>query len=80
MSADATERANAYLQNALKKSYDQALKDHIADYQNYFNRVSLDLGVTDSVKNPTDMRLEQFAKWKRSATGCHSIFSLGVIC
>jgi alpha-L-fucosidase 2 len=62
LSADADENANACLQNALKKSYNQALKDHIADYQSYFKRVSIDLGVTDSVKNPTDKRLEQFAK------------------
>jgi alpha-L-fucosidase 2 len=62
ISAYAGERVNNYLQNALKKNYDQILKDHIADYQKYFNRVSLDLGVTDAVKNPTDVRLEQFAK------------------
>jgi alpha-L-fucosidase 2 len=62
ISADAAERINSYLQNALKKNYDQVLKDHIADYQKYFNRVSLDLGTTDAVKNPTDVRLEQFAK------------------
>ncbi len=61
ISGNASDRANAYLQNALKKSYDQALKDHIADYQSYFNRVTLDLGVTDSVKNPTDIRVEQFS-------------------
>ena len=36
ISASASERVDAYLQNALKKSYDQALKDHITDYQNYF--------------------------------------------
>jgi len=60
--ANADERADTYFQNALKKSWDQALEDHIADYQNYFKRVSLDLGVTDSVKNPTDIRLEQFAR------------------
>jgi alpha-L-fucosidase 2 len=62
ISADADERANAYLQKALIKNYDQALKDHVADYQNFFKRVTLDLGVSDSVKNPTDIRLEQFAK------------------
>jgi alpha-L-fucosidase 2 len=62
ISANADERANQYLQNALKKNYDQVLKDHISDYQKYFKRVSLDLGVTESVKNPTDVRLEQFAR------------------
>ncbi len=62
ISADAGARADAYLQNALKKNYDQALSDNIAAYQKYFNRVSLDLGITDSVKNPTDVRIEQFAE------------------
>jgi alpha-L-fucosidase 2 len=62
ISANASERADDYLQNALKKSYDQAMKDHIADYQTYFKRVSLDLGVTDAIKNPTDVRLEKFAR------------------
>ncbi|MDZ7723872.1 MAG: hypothetical protein U5R06_13955 [candidate division KSB1 bacterium] len=40
----------------------QVLNDHIADYQRYFNRVRLYLGVTDSVNNPTDIRIEQFAQ------------------
>ena len=60
INADAGERANTILQNALKKNDEQILKDHIADYQHYFNRVRIDLGVTDSVKNPTDVRIEQF--------------------
>ena len=62
ISGDAGERAKTYLQKAFKKNYEQALKDHIADYQRYFKRVSLDLGVTDSVKNPTNIRIEQFAQ------------------
>jgi alpha-L-fucosidase 2 len=61
ISANANKRADTYLRNAMNKNWDQALEDHIADYQSYFNRVSLDLGVTDSVKNPIDIRLEQFA-------------------
>jgi alpha-L-fucosidase 2 len=62
ISGDAGAQADAYLQNALKKNYEQALDDNIAAYQKYFDRVSLDLGVTDSVKNPTDVRIEQFAE------------------
>jgi alpha-L-fucosidase 2 len=62
ISGNADERANVNLQNALKKNYSQVLADHIADFQKYFNRVNLDLGVTDSVKNPTDIRLERFVK------------------
>jgi alpha-L-fucosidase 2 len=62
ISANSAERANTFLQKALKKSYGQILQDHITDYQHYFNRVQIDLGVTDSVKNATDIRIAQFAK------------------
>ncbi len=62
ISGNADERATTFLQKALEKKYKKILKDHIADYQNYFDRVSLDLGVTSAVKNPTDVRLEQFAR------------------
>ena len=61
VSANASERVNAYLQKALKKKYDLVLKDHVADFQSYLNRVKLDLGVTDAAKNPTDVRLAEFA-------------------
>jgi alpha-L-fucosidase 2 len=61
VSANATERVNAYLQKALKKKYDQALKDHVADFQNYFSRVKLDLVITDAAKKPTNVRLAEFA-------------------
>src|SRR5690606_32030639 len=59
---NAEERAGAYLQKAIENSPDKILKYHIADYQNYFKRVHLDLGVTDSVKKPTDIRFIEFAK------------------
>lgn len=62
VSANATERTTAYLQNALKKNYNQILKDHVADFQKYYNRVKLDLGVTDAIKKPTNVRLAEFAK------------------
>ncbi len=54
------EKAAAYLSSAIKKPYRQALSDHISRYKKYFDRVQLDLGTTDSIKNPTDIRLEQF--------------------
>ena len=62
LSANEAERATNYLQKVLKKNYDQILKDHVADFQNYFDRVKLDLGVTDAIKNPTNVRLADFAK------------------
>ena len=62
ISANAGDRASAYLESAFKKNYAQALKDHVSAFQKYFHRVSIDLGKTDSVKNPTNVRIEQFAK------------------
>lgn len=62
LSANTAERVDTWLRNALNKSYDKAFENHIADYQSFFKRVSLDLGVTDAAKNPTDIRLEQFAR------------------
>jgi alpha-L-fucosidase 2 len=61
LSADQEQRAAAYLNKAQKKSYAQLLNDHVAAYQKYFNRVRLDLGTTDSIKNPTDIRIAGFA-------------------
>ena len=61
ISADAAQRAIAYLEKALKRNYEQSLKEHIADYQRYFKRVSIDLGVTEAAKNPTDVRVAEFA-------------------
>jgi alpha-L-fucosidase 2 len=49
------------LENASRKSFEQLEKNHIADYQYFFNRVQLDLG-KDSVRNlPTDERLKRYA-------------------
>jgi alpha-L-fucosidase 2 len=60
ISADPGTRADACIQSALKKTYAQALEDNIAAYQNFFKHVSIDLGRTDSVKKPTDVRIAEF--------------------
>ena len=62
ISGNAEDQAQKYLSAALNKEYAKMLKSHTAFYQDYFNRVSLDLGQTDSVKNPTDVRIEQFSR------------------
>ena len=61
LSADENVIANAYLYKAYLKKYADLLKQNITAYQKYFNRVTLDLGTTDSVMNPTDRRLAGFA-------------------
>ena len=62
ISGDPNLLADSYLEKVKSKNYDQIVKDHIADYQKYFKRVNIDLGITDSVKNPTDKRIKNFAK------------------
>jgi len=54
-------RAENYLAAVVKKSYIGLMTDHVRTYQKYFKRVSLDLGITDSIKNPTDIRIRDFA-------------------
>ncbi len=61
ISADPAARAARYVRAAMKKPYRRILADHIAAYRKYFDRVTLDLGRTDSVKNPTDVRIARFA-------------------
>jgi alpha-L-fucosidase 2 len=62
ISGNPDERAQNYMQSALQKDYKTLRKEHIAYYRGYFDRVQLDLGVTDSVKKPTDVRILEFAK------------------
>ncbi|MCC8427166.1 glycoside hydrolase N-terminal domain-containing protein [Mucilaginibacter sp. UR6-11] len=61
VSADESARANAYLNKAWSIPYSILVSNHVAAYQKYFNRVKLNLGSTDSVKNPTDKRINDFA-------------------
>lgn len=57
---DETLLASTYLKNAVQKPLEALRKNHIADYQKYFNRVSLSLQ-SPSVDLPTDERLKRFA-------------------
>ncbi|MBD8489448.1 glycoside hydrolase family 95 protein [Echinicola sp. CAU 1574] len=62
ISGDAAAKANAYLEKAISKGFEDILNDHVADYQQYFKRVSLDLGETASVNKPTDTRIAEFSQ------------------
>ncbi len=57
---DENARAIFYLNKAYAKSFQRILRAHIAAYQEYFNRVKLDLGTTDATRLPTDERLKNF--------------------
>ncbi len=67
LSGDASKKASGFLKEALNKTYPAAKSDQIARYQKYFDRVSLDLGTTDAVKKPTNIRIGNFNKEKDPA-------------
>lgn len=62
LSADETKQCANYLAVAEKKPYSVMLKNHIAVFQKYFNRVSFDLGTSSAAKLPTDVRIKDFSK------------------
>jgi len=51
-----------WMNGNVRDGIDTTLRDHIAAHQKLFRRVTLDLGVTDSVKLPTDVRIAHFAE------------------
>ena len=54
--------AKKYFKNTEGQTYEQLKEAHIADFQKYFNRVDLNLGMSDASKQPTDARLAGYKK------------------
>ena len=52
------------LNKSVAKTFDQLKEAHVADYQKYYNRVTLDLGKTTAPDVPTDQRLLRYADGK----------------
>jgi len=61
ITGDAGRRADSVLMAVAGKDPAEIRAAHVRDYREYFDRVSLDLGVTDSVRNTTDRRVVDFA-------------------
>jgi alpha-L-fucosidase 2 len=61
LSADAVKCSQQYLATAAQKSYPQLLKEHSAAYRKFYDRVKINLGTSEAVNLPTDVRLKQFA-------------------
>lgn len=61
LSGDENKKCEAILTPSVSKPFNVILKSHIANYQKYFNRVTLDLGETEAAKLPTDDRIKNFA-------------------
>lgn len=62
ISADQHKKARSILKSSLKKDYIALKKKHIEVYKELFDRVSLDLGVSDALNKPTNRRVIDFAK------------------
>ncbi|MDX1543604.1 MAG: glycoside hydrolase family 95 protein, partial [Christiangramia sp.] len=60
LSVDPEKKATKLLNSAYKKDFESSLKEHIGEYQRYFNRVSLDLGTSEAIQKTTDVRLKEF--------------------
>lgn len=60
LSEDAYQKASRYLEIAMNSDYETAKASHTEFYKSYFDRVKLDLGTTDSVNNPTNIRIHDF--------------------
>ena len=60
VTGNASRKATAYLDAVMKKDENKMLAEHIAYYQNQYNRVELNLGSIESSSLPTDQRLKNF--------------------
>ncbi len=62
LSIDQDSKCEEFLSKAIAKNYESAKNDHIAYFQIFMDRVTLNLGETDSVKKPTDERIKEFSQ------------------
>jgi alpha-L-fucosidase 2 len=58
VSADEALRVKEYFSSIGEKKYEEVKEDAISDYQNYFNRVQLNLEATATSYLPTDIRMD----------------------
>lgn len=62
ISGDKTLKCKQYLDKAIQKDYALAKQNHTDFYRQYIDRVSLNLGTTDEILKPTDIRIKEFAQ------------------
>ena len=65
-----SEKAEAIVEAAAAKGYDQLLTNHLEDYQELFSRVELQLGVSEMPDMPTDKLMKEYrANYKAIQAG-----------
>ncbi|MEL0456059.1 glycoside hydrolase family 95 protein [Flavobacteriaceae bacterium SZ-1-7] len=62
ISEDEIAKSKAFLDKAIQKDFETIKKTHVAYYQSFFNRVTLDLGTTDAAEETTDERIRKYAQ------------------
>ena len=62
LSVDEREKTKRLLSAARKQDFEKIKKDHMDYYRKFFDRVSLDLGVTKAVEQPTNLRIKNFSR------------------
>ncbi|SHJ91122.1 glycoside hydrolase family 95 protein [Epilithonimonas mollis] len=61
LDTDEVSKSKKYIVASEQKTFNTLLKNHLVSYQKYFKRVDLDLGTSEASKNPTDVRIKNFA-------------------
>ncbi len=69
--------AATQLQAAAVRTFEQLQAAHLADYQKYFQRVTLDLGTTEAAKKPTNERLNAYGDGKEDPALASLFFHYG---
>lgn len=64
LTANETELSQHYISLAETKKYSTLLNRHVAAYQRYFNRLSINLGISSQSDFPTDVRIKSFSQTK----------------
>ncbi|MDL2242069.1 glycoside hydrolase family 95 protein, partial [Bacteroidales bacterium OttesenSCG-928-L03] len=62
ITGDKTQKCQTQIDQASSRDYDQALAAHTAFFQEYMNRVTLNLGTSEAINKPTDTRIRDFAE------------------
>ena len=70
------ELADARISNAVSLGYDAVRSRQLADYKQLFDRVSIDLGQTDSLTwvLPTDVQLRRYSRYHEPNPGLEAIY------
>ncbi len=61
LNANEAEKCSTFLASAANKPYTELRESHIAAYQKYFNRSTLDLGTSPAALQTTDVRVRNFS-------------------